>query len=98
LIPVVPLDGGHIVAVITPKIWIIGIPMLVALYFWRPSPLLIIVAILAVPRAWAALRGKVPVPAGSQLAGNALKARYAAEYLGLVCFLTLMAFDVHSQL
>jgi Zn-dependent protease len=98
LIPVVPLDGGHIVAVITPKIWIIGIPMLVALYFWRPSPLLIIVAILAVPKAWAALRGRVPVAAGSQLAGNALKARYAAEYLGLVCFLTLMAFDVHSQL
>jgi Zn-dependent protease len=98
LIPIVPLDGGHIVAVITPKIWIIGIPMLVALYFWRPSPLLIIIAILAVPKAWAALRGTVPQHPESQLAGNALKARYAAEYLGLVCFLTLMAFDVHSEL
>jgi Zn-dependent protease len=98
LIPVVPLDGGHIVAVITPKIWIIGVPMLVALYFWRPSPLLIIVAILALPKAWAAMRGTVPVQAESQLADNGLKARYAAEYLGLVCFLTLIAFEVHSQL
>jgi Zn-dependent protease len=98
LIPVVPLDGGHIVAVITPKIWIIGVPMLVALYFWRPSPLLIIVAILALPKAWAAMRGTVPVRAESQLADNGLKARYAAEYLGLVCFLTLIAFEVHSQL
>jgi Zn-dependent protease len=32
LIPVVPLDGGHIVAVVTSKIWIIGVPLLVALY------------------------------------------------------------------
>jgi Zn-dependent protease len=98
LIPVAPLDGGHIVAVITPKIWIIGVPLLVALYAWRPNPLLIIVMILALPNAWAAIRGKVPVPVNPELAGIGLRARFAAEYLGLVCFLTLMAFEVHSQL
>jgi Zn-dependent protease len=98
LIPVVPLDGGHVVAVISPKIWIIGIPLLAALFFWRPSPLLIVVAILAVPRAWAAIRGKLPVQPESVLATPRLKVRYAAEYLGLICFLTLVAFEVHSQL
>jgi Zn-dependent protease len=98
LIPVVPLDGGHIVGVISPKIWIIGIPMLVALYLWRPNPLLIIVALLAIPKAWAAIRSKLPATAELQLATNGLKIRYAAEYLGLVGFLTLMAFEVHSQL
>jgi hypothetical protein len=35
---------------------------------------------------------------GSQLATRTLKLRYAAEYLGLICFLTLAAFEVHSQL
>jgi Zn-dependent protease len=98
LIPVVPLDGGHVVAVISPKIWIIGIPLLAALFFWRPSPLLIVVAILAVPRAWAAIRGKLPVQPESVLATPRLKIRYAAEYLGLICFLSLVAFEVHSQL
>lgn len=98
LIPVVPLDGGHIVAVISPKIWIVGIPLLAGLFLWRPNPLLLIVAILAIPRAWAAIRGKLPASAGSQLATRALKFRYASEYLGLVCFLTLVAFEVHSQL
>ncbi len=98
LIPVVPLDGGHVVAVVSPKIWILGIPLLVALYLWRPNPLLIIVTILALPKAWAALRGKAPVRPESELASNGLKARFAAEYLGLVCFLTLMAFEVHSQI
>jgi Zn-dependent protease len=98
LIPVVPLDGGHVVAVVSPKIWILGIPLLVALYLWRPNPLLIIVTILALPKAWSALRGKVPVHPESELPSNSLKARFAAEYLGLVCFLTLMAFEAHSQL
>jgi Zn-dependent protease len=98
LIPVVPLDGGHVVAVISPKIWIIGIPLLIVLYVWRPNPLLIIVTILALPRAWAALRGKVSVNPDGELPSNALKARFAAEYLGLVCFLTLLAFEVHSQI
>lgn len=98
LIPVVPLDGGHIVAVISPKIWIVGLPLLIALYWWRPNPLLIIVAILAVPKVWAAIRGTVPAHAEPQLASNVLKVRFAAEYLGLVCFLALMAFEVHSVL
>jgi Zn-dependent protease len=98
LIPVVPLDGGHVVAVISPKIWILGIPLLVALYLWRPNPLLIVVTILALPKAWAAMRGKVPAHPDPEFANKGLKARFAAEYLGLVCFLTLMAFEVHSQL
>ncbi len=98
LIPVVPLDGGHIVAVVTPKIWVIGIPLLVALFLWRPNPLLIIVTLLALPKAWAALTGKLPAHPETELAGTGLKVRFAAQYLGLVCFLTLMAFEVHTQL
>ena len=97
LIPVVPLDGGHIVAVVSSKIWIVGVPMLIALFLWRPNPLLIIVAILAIPKAWAAFRGKLPAT-GPQLTSTALKARYIAEYLGLVCFLGLMAVEVHEQI
>jgi Resolvase, N terminal domain len=61
------------------------------LHHRHPSPLLIIVAIVAVPKVWVAVRGKLPPRPELELAGNALKARYAAEYLGLVCFLTLMA-------
>jgi Zn-dependent protease len=98
LIPVVPLDGGHIVAVVTPKIWVLGVPLLVALYLWRPNPLLIVVTILALPRAWAAVRGKIVPHPEAELASTALKARFAAEYLGLVCFLTLMAFEAHTAL
>jgi Zn-dependent protease len=92
LIPITPLDGGHIVGVISPKLWILGVPLLVGLYFWRPSPLLIIIAIMAVPRLLALFRGQLP-PTASQLPKLSERLRYASEYLGLVVLLILLAFE-----
>jgi len=63
-------------------------PWLVALYLWRPNPYADHRDYSRAAKAWAALRGKVPVRPGPELASNGLKARFAAEYLGLVCFLT----------
>ncbi|MBH9702949.1 site-2 protease family protein, partial [Burkholderia cepacia] len=45
LIPLSPFDGGRITAVLSPRIWLVGVPVLVALFFWRPSPILILVAV-----------------------------------------------------
>jgi Zn-dependent protease len=50
LIPVSPLDGGRITAIISPKVWLLGVPLLAALFFYRPSPMLILIAILAYPQ------------------------------------------------
>ena len=41
LIPLSPFDGGRITAVLSPRVWLAGVPVLVALFFWRPSPMLI---------------------------------------------------------
>jgi Zn-dependent protease len=49
LIPLSPFDGGRITAVLSPRIWFLGVPVLVGLFLYRPSPILILVAILAVP-------------------------------------------------
>src|SRR4029453_7120416 len=61
LIPLSPFDGGRVTAVISPKLWLVGVPILVGLFFYRPSPLLILLAALAAPqawKAWKALRGE----------------------------------------
>ncbi len=52
LIPLSPLDGGRITAVLSPRIRFAGAPVLVALFLRHPSPILILilVAILAPPR------------------------------------------------
>src|SRR5215467_12185116 len=55
LIPLSPFDGGRITAVLSPRIWLAGVPILIALFFWRPSPLLILMALLAAPQVMRAL-------------------------------------------
>ena len=47
LIPISPLDGGRISAVLTPRIWFLGVPLLIGFFFFFPSPMLIVLAILA---------------------------------------------------
>ena len=46
LIPVSPLDGGRITAVLTPRVWLLGIPALTAWFLWKPSPMLLLVVIV----------------------------------------------------
>lgn len=56
LIPLSPFDGGRITAVLSPRIWLMGVPVLVALFFWRPSPILILAAVLAFPNVLRAFK------------------------------------------
>ena len=46
MIPLSPFDGGRITAVLSPRIWLVGVPVLAALFWWRPSPMLILVAMM----------------------------------------------------
>jgi Zn-dependent protease len=100
LIPVSPLDGGRITQVLSPRIWLIGAPMLVALFFYMPSPLLILIAILAVPSLLAAWRydPNSPEALAYRDVPFATKAEYAIMYLGLAAVLALMANNVHEGL
>ena len=56
LIPLSPFDGGRITAVLSPRIWLLGVPVLVLLFIYRPSPMLILMAILAAPQVCQAIR------------------------------------------
>src|ERR1700760_1620215 len=55
LLPISPLDGGRMTAILTPRIWLVGAPMMLALAIYRPSPMLILIAVLSLPaviKAW----------------------------------------------
>lgn len=97
LIPMTPLDGGRIVAVISPKIWFLGIPLLAAVFFWRPSPLLVLIALMAIPQMWSALKNAPSNPHYYQTS-TAVRVKYAAQYLTLVFLLAVMAFEIHEEL
>jgi len=100
LIPLSPFDGGRITAIISPRVWLIGVPILVALFYYRPSPLLILVAILAAPQVMKALRYDPRAPENAAYYDVKLETRvaYGAYYLALAGFLAVMAHDVHDML
>lgn len=98
LIPISPLDGGRIVSVISPRIWLLGIPLLLGLFLWKPSPLLLIIAIIAIPQAWGVLKDKATLGSAYYRAAISVRRRYAIQYLTLVTFLSFMALEVHNVL
>jgi Zn-dependent protease len=52
LLPVVPLDGGRIVAALHPALWVVGFVGLLGLVVFAPNPLLIIIVVLAGLELW----------------------------------------------
>ncbi len=85
---------------LSPRIWFLGVPVLVALFVWRPSPILVLVAILAVPQLMKAWRYDPDAPENRAYYGISAEARltFTAYYLGLVVFLAMMAHELHDML
>ncbi|MBA3736888.1 MAG: site-2 protease family protein [Actinobacteria bacterium] len=52
LLPVVPLDGGRIVAALHPVLWLVGFVALLGLCIWRPNPILIIILLFSASELW----------------------------------------------
>ena len=98
LIPLLPFDGGRISQVISPRLWLVGVPILVALFFWRPSPILILIALLALPAVWRSLRGQALQAPGYFVASAGTRLTYAAVYIGLAAFLAVLSHDLSLEL
>jgi Zn-dependent protease len=100
LIPISPFDGGRITAVLSPRIWLLGVPVMLALFWWRPSPMLLLMALLAAPQAWKAWtwRSDDPLAQTYYAVATAKKWEYGLIYLGLAGFLAVMAYDTHALL
>jgi Zn-dependent protease len=99
LIPLAPFDGGRITAAISPRLWLLGAPLLVALFFYSPSPLLILMAVLALPNVVKAWRGlRTPEEQTYYTVRAETRVSYAAVYLGLAAFLAIMCEQLHAEL
>jgi Zn-dependent protease len=100
LIPINPLDGGRIVGVLSPKIWLIGLPLLLTLLFVTWSPMLILILVFALPSVMSVWRGtwREQMPAGYYEQPLEVKLKYGAAYLGLAAFLAAMSHEVYVML
>ena len=100
LLPISPLDGGRITAIISPRTWLVGAPLLVALLLYRPSPVLILVAIISIPQVMKAWHYDPAAPENVAYYGVAAqtKLEYGAAYLALTGFLGVMTYELHEML
>ncbi len=100
LIPVSPLDGGRVTAVLSPRIWFVGLPLLVAAFIYMPSPILILIGIMALPQLRRAWHYDPEAPENKAYYGISLENRlfYTLYYLALVIFLALMTYNLHKIL
>jgi Zn-dependent protease len=100
LIPLSPLDGGRITAVLSPRVWLAGVPVLGLLFWWRPSVILILIALMAAPQVWKAIKWNPDSDEARNYyaTSTAIKLEYGLYYLALTAFLAVMTHDVHEML
>ncbi len=98
LIPLSPLDGGRITSVLGPRIWFLGVPVMLAMMVYRPSPLLILIAIMAIPALKQAWHFDPQAPENIAYYGVSYKTKfeYGTLYLALVAYLAVMTSTVHD--
>jgi Zn-dependent protease len=100
LLPVSPLDGGRITAILSPRIWLLGAPLLLALLLYRPSPALFVMLLVALPQlklAWS-FDPKAPANAAYYNASPETRLEYGVMYFGLAALLGIMTYSVHGML
>jgi hypothetical protein len=97
LLPMSPLDGGRITAILSPRIWFLGVPVLLGLMLYQPSPMLFIIALLALPQLRKVWRGEAPSPGYYEVAAET-RVEYGIMYLGLTALLALMTYRLHLEL
>jgi Zn-dependent protease len=90
LLPVVPLDGGRIVAALHPALWVLGFLGLLGLVVFAPNPLLIIIVVLAGLELWNRWRMRNHPDLQSYYRVTApQRATVAVLYFGLAALLVL---------
>ena len=101
MIPLPPLDGGRITTVLSPRVWLLGVPIIGALLWFQFSLILLLIAILAVPHVIAAFRfDPTSSPEAQRYHDVSPRTRweYGLIYVGLIAFLAYMTNDLHREL
>jgi len=101
LIPLPPLDGGRITTVLSPRIWLLGVPIIGILLWYQFSVILLLIAILALPHVIAAFRfDPSSSPEAQRYHDVSARTRweYGLIYVGLIAFLAYMTNDLHREL
>src|SRR3954452_7657965 len=84
LLPVLPLDGGRAMAALSPWVWLVGFAGLVAMVFFFPSPILLLILLLGGMESWRRWKDRnTPEGRAYHRIPARTRAAIAVVYLGL---------------
>jgi Zn-dependent protease len=98
LLPVLPLDGGRAMAALSPYVWFAGFAGLIALTFFFPNPILLLVLIFGGIESWRRWKARNTPEARAY---NDIPTRtlvlVAVVYLGLAALLAVGVFETFLE-
>jgi Zn-dependent protease len=96
LLPIVPLDGGRAMAALSPWVWLVGLVGLVAMVFFFPSPILLLILLLGGMESWRRWQARnTPEGRAYHQVPARTRALVAAAYLLLVVALAVGVSATH---
>lgn len=96
LIPIVPLDGGRIVAAISPWFWLFGLALLIPVLLWSWNILILLLVFLSFPRVVALFRKRTEFELRYFECTAGQRITIAVLYFTLLAGLALLMYYTHQ--
>jgi len=98
LLPVLPLDGGRAMAALSPWVWFVGFAGLIAMTFFFPNPILLLVILFGGLESWRRFKArKTPESQAYHAIPGRTRALVAIVYLGLAALLAVGVFETFLE-
>jgi Zn-dependent protease len=93
LIPMYPIDGGRIVSAISPKIWLVGIPIMIIVAYRFFNPILLVFIIFGILQAISQRKNPNKLYYDTE---PSARLTFAALYFGLIALLGYGMYYIHN--
>jgi Zn-dependent protease len=98
LLPILPLDGGRAMAALSPWVWLVGLVGLVAMVFFFPNPILLLILLLGGLESWRRWKERnTPEGRAYHRIPTRTRVLVAATYLVLIAALAVGVSATHLE-